>query len=81
MYYIRNEGYLGNALMWWAKGDRGYTCDIRKAGRFTEQQAKNICKRQEDTAYSCDYIDKLLHAQELIIDGQYVEDSERMFKN
>jgi len=26
-YYIRNEGYLGNALLWWAKGG-GYTCDI-----------------------------------------------------
>ena len=38
-YYIRNEGYLGNALMWWEKGG-GYTCDIKEAELFTEEEAK-----------------------------------------
>ena len=43
-YYIRNEGYLGNALMWWREGNKGYTCDIREAGKYTKEQAENICK-------------------------------------
>lgn len=79
-YYIRNEGYLGNALLWWAKGG-GYTCDIRKAEMFTEEQAKSICKRPEDSAYNYKYIDNLAESQKLIIDSQYVDDSKRLWKD
>jgi valyl-tRNA synthetase len=25
LYYVRNEGFLGNALLWWTKGCNGYT--------------------------------------------------------
>lgn len=78
-YYIRNEGYLGNALIWWAKGNSGYTCDINKAGKYTEEEAKSKCKRPEDSAYKCKYIDNLLEAQKLIIDSQYVCASERLW--
>ena len=79
-YYIRNEGYLGNALMWWKEGNNGYTCDIRQAGKYTKEQAENICERPQDTAYKCDYIDGLLHAQKLIVDCQYVDEAERLWK-
>ena len=79
-FYIRNEGYLGNALIWWQKGG-GYTCDIRKAEMFTEEQAKSICKRTEDSAYNYKYIDNLLEAQKLIIDAQYVEGKARLWKD
>ena len=79
-YYIRNEGYLGNALMWWKEGNNGYTCDIRQAGKYTKEQAENICKRPQDTAYKCEYIDGLLHAQKLIVDCQYVDEAERLWK-
>lgn len=80
MYYIRNEGFLGNALIWWCKTG-GYTCDIKKAEKFTEEEAKKICKRAEDTAYSVEYIDELKEAQKLIIDCQYVSSKERKFEN
>ena len=79
-YYIRNEGYLGNALLWWAENGRGYTCDIRYAGKYTKEQAERICERPEDTAYKCEYIDGLTQAQKLIVDCQYVSDSERLWK-
>jgi len=78
LYYIRNEGYLGNALLWWKIGG-GYTCDIRQAEKFTKEKAENICKRPQDSAYSCDYIDGLLEAQKLIIDCQYVDAGQRLF--
>ena len=81
LYYIRNEGYLGNALMWWEKGRGGYTPDIRQAEKFTLEEAENICSRHEDTAYSCEYIDNLIAAQKLIIDCQYVDSEERLFQN
>ena len=80
MYYIRNDGYSGNALIWWREGGKGYTSDIREAGKYTKDRAENICKRPQDTAYKCDYIDGLLHAQKLIIDCQYVDEAERLWK-
>ena len=79
-YYIRNDGYLGNALIWWKKGRNGYTCDIRDAEKFTKEDAKKNCSRKQDTAYECDYIDNLLKAQKLIIDCQYVDDENRLYK-
>jgi uncharacterized protein (DUF1015 family) len=78
-FYIRNEGYIGNALMWWQVGG-GYTCDIRQAEKFTEERAEKICQRPEDTAYNTKYIDSLKEAQKLIIDSQYVSDAMRLYK-
>ncbi len=71
MYYIQNVGYLGNAMIWWGIDSKGYTVDIRKAGKYTKERAKGICKRSEDTAWECEYIDNLLKAHKLIIDSQY----------
>jgi len=79
-FYIRNEGYLGNALIWWQDGG-GYTFDIKKAEKFTEERAKSICKRPEDSAYKCEYIDNLLEAQKLIVDAQYVDEKARLWKD
>lgn len=79
MYYIRNEGYLGNALIWWQQGG-GYTCDINNAEIFTEEQARQICKRPEDSAYRVKYIDNLLKSKKTIIDSQYVDSEERLFQ-
>ena len=79
-FYIRNEGYLGNALMWWKKGG-GYTCDIKQAEMFTEERAKSICKRPQDSAYNFKYIDNLTEAQKLIIDSQYVDEEKRLWKD
>lgn len=73
LYYVQNAGYSGNALFWWAENGAGYTTDIRKAGKFTAERAKNITKREEDTAWPVEYIDGLLKAQKLIIDSQYVD--------
>lgn len=79
-YYIRNEGYIGNALIWWKKGG-GYTSDIRLAEKFREQEAIRICQRPEDSAYECSYIDNLLEGQKLIIDSQYVLPVKELWKD
>ena len=36
MYYIQN-GYVGNAILWWAENSRGYTTDFTKAGKYTKE--------------------------------------------
>ena len=40
-YYIRNQGYLGNALMWWKEGG-AYTCDINQAEEFDKERAEKM---------------------------------------
>jgi hypothetical protein len=44
LYYVRNEGFLGNALLWWTKGCNSYTCDINDAHKFTREQAEKLVK-------------------------------------
>ena len=78
-YYIRQDGYCGNALYWWPQDSNGYVTDIRKAGKFTKEEAKDICSRESDTAYRVEYIDNLIEGQKLIIDAQYVDKKEQLF--
>jgi hypothetical protein len=44
LYYVRNEGFLGNALLWWTKGCNGYTCDINDAHSLRENKQKKLVK-------------------------------------
>jgi len=45
LYYIwaKNKGYVGNCVLFWGKNRSGYTCDLSKAGKYTEEDAKDIC--------------------------------------
>ena len=78
LFYIQNEGFVGNALIWWAIDSHGYTTDIRIAGKYPYEDAKRICVRDEDHAYSVDYIDSLEEAKKVIIDSQYVSSKEEI---
>ena len=40
-YYIQN-GYVGNAILWWAENSHGYTTDFRKAGKYTEEETLSL---------------------------------------
>jgi hypothetical protein len=58
LYYIQDtRTYVGNAVMWWGKESAGYTTDIMKAGKYTKQEAQDICKRKTDRAWPCSYVD------------------------
>jgi len=72
LYYIQN-GYVGNAIAWWGIESKGYTTDIKKAGKYTFEQAQNIIKRPQDIAWECDHIDNCIDAQRLVIDAQYLD--------
>ncbi len=44
MYYIQKTGqYLDDLVLWWKKGDGGYTVNLKDARIFTEKQAREIC--------------------------------------
>jgi nitrogen fixation-related uncharacterized protein len=78
LYYIQN-GYIGNAVLWWGIDSKGYTTDFEKAGKYTKEEAKRIIQRPEDRAWECNYVDKNIKARKLIIDGQYL-DSKKCLK-
>ena len=45
-YYIQSMargGYVGNEVLWWGKNSSGYVTDIKEAGIYDEEKAKDIC--------------------------------------
>jgi hypothetical protein len=80
LYYIRKEGFLGNALYWWMEDNNSYDVDIRKARIFKKKEAFEICKTSIFTAYKCEYINELFKSQKLIIDAQYLDSEEEIWK-
>ena len=75
-YYIQNAdaGYLGNAIMFWAKGRNGYTADLDNSEQFTEEEAKRIClgNPEKNKAWGVGYIDTNKGIQR-IVDSQYLD--------
>ncbi len=75
-YYIQNKdaGYLGNAIIFWAKDSCGYTANLNNAEQFSEEDAKNICLGNPDKnkAWAVDYIDNNDGIQR-IVDSQYLD--------
>ncbi len=41
LYYIQSKksGYIGNSLVWWNEGGKGYTCDLNKAWKLPRHEA------------------------------------------
>lgn len=82
LYYIQN-GFVGNAMCWWALDSKGYTTDIKKAHKFSKDEALSILKnnqndkRRNERVWDCDYIDNSLNAHKTIIDLQYLEDIDK----
>lgn len=72
LYYIRTYGYVGNSFVWWGEKEAGYTADLKKAGKYTRDEAETICKRrpEQDIAYLCEEIDNSNGVQ-LHFDSQF----------
>jgi len=77
LYYIQN-GYVGNAILWWAIDGKGYTTEISKAGKFTKDEAKKIIQRPQDVAWLCKHVDRNDKAKKTIVDSQYLNRRYRM---
>ena len=78
-YYIQNKeaGYLGNAIIFWAKDSNGYTANLNNSEIFSEEEAKKICLHNpvKNKAWSVEYIDNNYGIQR-IIDSQYLDSSQ-----
>jgi hypothetical protein len=77
LYYIQN-GYVGNAILWWGIDSKGYTTDITKAGKYTKEEAQKIIQRPQDIAWLCKHIDNNNEARKIIVDMQYLNKRYRL---
>jgi hypothetical protein len=73
-YYLRNDGYQGNALIWWRPGSCGYTADLNQAGKYSEEQAKIMMRGSggKVNAYLCEDIDGMKNGLHLIVHADYI---------
>lgn len=55
LFYIQRKGYIGNNLIWWRSGGKGYSSKLDEAWKVSEATAKEICAAnpEEDIAWSC----------------------------
>jgi len=71
MYYIQDSrDYVGNSPLWWGKNRSGYTCDIDKAGLYTEEDAMGqFNSRETDVPWKQEDVEK---AVKRLVDHQYL---------
>lgn len=70
-FYVQN-GYVGNSVLWWAKGCSGYTTDIDKAERFSKKDIEEMflkSKRDEDRVWVAEHVEGHIKKH---VDGQYL---------
>jgi len=60
MFYVQDRRQVvGNCVLWWAEGRAGYTCELDRAHRFTEDEVMSRNWRKTDIPWPCDLIDGL----------------------
>ena len=77
LYYLQDSrGYVGNDVLFWAKGSAGYTTNIDKAELFTKEQAmlQNKC-RETDIPWPEKYIRNKTRPA---VDMQYINRNEAL---
>jgi len=76
-FYLQDSrSYVGNDMMFWAKGSNGYTTDLRKAEVYTKAQAvAQHQSRESDIPWPKDYIDAKTRPA---VDMQYVKREEAL---
>lgn len=63
LYYIRDmRQVVGNCLLWWRKGNNGYTCNLDNAAVFSKSVAMKMHKsRASDMPYPKDLMDSIAY--------------------
>ena len=57
-YYVQDRrSYVGNSILWWAKGGNGYTTDITKAHKYSKSDLQKSW-RDTDIIWSAEHVDK-----------------------
>lgn len=56
-YLQDSRQYVGNAVLWWAKDAQGYTCDLRNAHVWSNEEKEKHRPRDTDKFWPKDRID------------------------
>ena len=76
-FYLQDSRtFVGNDVLWWAKDGKGYTTDLRKAEKFTKDEALRTHQmRHSDIPWPCAYIDARTRPA---VDFQYIKRAEAL---
>jgi len=76
-FYLQDSRtYVGNDVMWWAKGGNGYTTDLSKAEVYTREEAqRQHDMRRTDIPWPKAYIDGKTRPA---VDVQYIRRDEAL---
>lgn len=69
-FYIEKKGNVGNSMLWWRKGNYGYSCDLKEACIFTRAEAETIINspNSDKRMWPKEYIDRRVKHH---VDSQY----------
>lgn len=72
LYYLQDSrNYVGNDVLWWAKGGNGYTTDLSKAELYTKATAVQMHEaRSTDIPWPAAYIQARTRPA---VDAQYIK--------
>lgn len=58
LYYIQDTRQIvGNCMMFWCPGDKGYTCQLDLAGKYIGAEALSRCRDGTHMAWPVDFIE------------------------
>ncbi len=71
MFYLQDaRSFVGNCVVWWAKGGKGYTTRLSEANLYTKVHAEGQHQmRETDVPWLCSMVDPLAAAT---VDMQYL---------
>ena len=77
LFYLQDSrSYVGNDVLWWAKGGNGYTTDLSKAQTYTADEAQRQHNaRRSDIPWPKSYIDAKTRPA---VDMQYIKRDEAL---
>lgn len=77
LFYMQDgRSYVGNDVLWWAKGGNGYTTDLRNAQTYTKDEAQQMHNsRRSDIPWPKEYIDAKTRPA---VDMQYIKRDEAL---
>ena len=59
LYYVQDTRQIvGNCALWWCPEGLGYTCEIDRAGLYTEDEVRHM--RATDMAWPRELVDRLI---------------------
>lgn len=72
LFYLQDSrSYVGNDVLWWAKGGNGYTTDLRKAEIYSREDAQaQHNMRETDIPWPKEYIEAKTRPA---VDMQYIK--------